>query len=76
MLFDSGIGDAIDVTSDALPAGHGSEGNQFEFASDRWRFNLKTQNYSAAGTYTLSVVSGDSSEYVIAPNCEGSFVIE
>lgn len=76
VLFDSGIAPAIDVTDDALPAGEGTEGNQFEFSTDKWQFNLKTKNYTALGTYTVTMQSGDDAEYAIAPTCTGIFVIE
>jgi DNA-binding beta-propeller fold protein YncE len=69
-------GTPVDVTDDALPAGASSEGNVFEFTGDHWRYNLMTSNYTAAGTYLVSMESGDSDEYVIAPTCEVSFVIE
>jgi hypothetical protein len=64
VLYGSGsVGEAIDVTGSALPAGQGTDGNQFEFTDDlKWQFNLKTQNYTAAGTYTISIVSGDNTE--------------
>ena len=73
--FDSGGGPA-DVTDAALSAGQGTDGNQFEFDGTTWRFNLKIKNYTAPGTYTVSMVSGDSDEYVIDPVCTGSFVID
>jgi len=76
VLFGSDIPSAVDVTDDALPAGQGTEGNQFEFGTDKWQFNLKTKNYTAEGTYTVSMVSGDDSEYTISPTCVGIFVIE
>jgi len=76
VLFDSGMELAVDVTDDALPAGQGTDGNQFEFGTDKWQFNLKTKNYTAEGTYTVSIVSGDDSEYTINPTCVGTFVIE
>ena len=75
VLFDSGVGEAIDVTEDALPAGQGTEGNQFEFGVDKWQFNLKTKNYTAVGTYTITIVSGDSTEYTIE-TCTAQFVIK
>ena len=57
-------------------AGAGTEGNQFEFLDSKWQFNLKTKNYTAEGTYTTTMESGDTSEYVIAdPTCTGMFVI-
>ena len=65
----------IDVTDDALPAGQGTDGNQFEFSNGKWRFNLKTQNYSAAGTYIIEIISGNESEYTI-DSCVAEFVIE
>ncbi len=78
VLYDSGIrGDPVDVTNDALPAGQGTEGNQFVFTDDlKWQFNLKTRNYTAVGTYNITMVSGDDSEYMIEPMCEAGFVIE
>ena len=68
---------ALDVTSESLPAGQGTEGNQFVFTSEgKWQFNLKTTNYSALGTYTISIITGNSSEYIINPSCTATFVIE
>lgn len=74
--YNSGVGDAIDVTDDALPAGQGTEGNQFEFDGTWWHFNLKTTNYTAPGTYTVSMVSGDVTEYIVDQPCTAQFVIE
>jgi len=65
-----------DVTDDALTPGKRSEGNQFILAGDKWTFNLWTKLYSAVGTYTATMVSGDTDEYRIDPDCEGIFVIE
>ena len=52
-------GTPLDVTDDALPAGQGTEGNQFEFSGGKWQFNLKTQNYTSQGTYTTYPLSLD-----------------
>jgi len=74
--FDSSQGgDSHDVTGDAYPAGWGTEGNEFEYnpADQVWQYNLKTKNYSAGGTYTINIVSGDKSEYTIDPTCEAVF---
>lgn len=69
-------GDPVDVTESALPAGEGTEGNQFVFTEEgTWTFHLKTKNYSAPGTYTIYMDSGDDSEYVIDQQCQASFVI-
>lgn len=76
VFFDSGIGPAVDVTNEALSAGQGTDGNQFEFSDGKWRFNLQTKKYTAAGTYTITMVSGDDSEYTIDPTCIAEFVIE
>ena len=79
VIFSSALGDPpVDVTEDALPAGQSSEGNNFsyDFGSEQWRYNLKTNNYSAPGTYTLQLVSGDNDEYTVQPVCETAFVVE
>ena len=76
VMYDSGTAGAVDVTEDALAAGQGMDGNQFEFHDNKWHFNLKTRNYTGVGTYTVIMVSGDESEYVIEPTCVAEFVIE
>ena len=77
VIFDSVIPtDPLDVTDEAYPAGAGSDGNQFEFLDGKWHLNLKTKNYSAAGTYTTTMESGDTDEYLVDPTCTGSFVID
>jgi hypothetical protein len=69
-------GDVEDVTEDALSAGQGDDGNQFVFTGSNWQFNLKTKNYSAPGTYTITMESGDDCEYFIESTCTATFVIE
>ena len=77
VLFDSAISPmAEDVTDQSLPSGVGTDGNQFEFLDGKWQYNLKAKNFSAPGTYTVSLVSGDSGEYRIEPNCSTQFVID
>ena len=77
VFFDDNIAPSpIDVTTDALSAGQGTDGNQFTFDGSKWAFNLKTKNYTASGTYTITMVSGDSAEYVVSPTCMATFVIE
>lgn len=75
VIFNPGVGPAIDVTADALPVGQGTDGNQFEFSDQKWRFNLKTGNYTAAGTYNIQMLSGDELEYGVE-SCQADFVIE
>ncbi len=77
VLFNSAVGVPIDVTDQALPVGQGTDGNQFVFtAEQKWQYNLKTKNYTAAGTYTIDMVSGDSTQYTINPVCTATFVVE
>ena len=69
--------DAVDVTDEAYAVGFGTEGNAFEYnvADECWQFNLKTKNYTASGTYTITMKSGDETEYLV-DTCEAQFVIE
>ena len=62
---------------EALPAGQGDDGNQFVFTDDgRWQFNLKISNYTAPGTYTVFMESGDDTEFVFeSPTCVAEFVV-
>ncbi len=77
ILYDSGDGNAEDVSDDALPVGHGNDGNQFVYTdAAKWQFNLKTSNYTAPGTYTVFMDSGDAAEYVMNPTCVSEFVIK
>jgi hypothetical protein len=41
--------------------------------TQQWEYNLSTSPFSAAGTYTVTVLAGDET-YVIDPTCSGSFV--
>ena len=65
----------IDVTDDALSARNADEGNLFSYLDSKWRFNLGTKSYTSSGSYTVTMVSGDSSEYIVSPTCSGFFVI-
>lgn len=65
----------VDVTEDIITAGQGTEGNQFGFSDGIWQFRLTTRNYTASGTYTARMVSGDSSEYIVTPTCEVQIII-
>ena len=78
VLYDAGQGgEPEDVSDQVLPAGQGSEGNQFVYTTDgKWQYNLTTKNYTAPGTYQISIVAGDDEEYLIAPACQASFVVE
>ncbi|MBL7016885.1 MAG: hypothetical protein ISR84_04930 [Kiritimatiellales bacterium] len=76
-FFGVDVADGVDVSDQALPAGKGSDGNAFSYTDDGvWQFNLKTSNYTAPGTYYITVVSGDAADYVISGAAEASFTIK
>ena len=74
VIYEAGTQASEDVTEQAVPVGLATEGNQFVFEDGKWRYNLKTKPFSATGTYTITMVPGDS--YVIQPTCTAQFVIE
>ncbi|MFZ3136324.1 MAG: hypothetical protein WA126_02905 [Thermodesulfovibrionales bacterium] len=78
VLYNSGVGgDPIDISDDVLSAGNGTVGNQFVFTDEgKWQFNLQTKNYTALGTYSVSMETGNSSEYAITPTCSVDFIVE
>jgi Tol biopolymer transport system component len=77
ILFESVLGGGtVDITSDALPAGQGTDGNQFVYSGGKWQFNLLVKDLTAPGTYTITMESGDEDEYMIDPTCEAQFVVE
>jgi hypothetical protein len=68
-------GEAEDVTDELLLAKKASSGNSFVYTQDLlWQFNLSSRNYTAKGTYLVTVLSGNEEEYVIDPSCVTSFV--
>ena len=78
VIYESGIPGETpqDVSDEALSAGHGTDGNLFEFTGSQLQFNLKINNYEASGTYIITVESGDDGEYRVNPTCSAQFVIE
>ncbi len=65
------FGEVPPNTDDLLPLGSANEDNIFRFDTDsgQWVYNLGTNQFRAAGTYTVKVASGDTSEYTInGPN--------
>lgn len=67
----------IDVTNESLPAGLGTDGNQFVYTIDgKWHYNLMTKNFSGPGAYNVSLVSGIETEYQVNPSCTATFIIE
>ena len=65
---------AVDVSDEAIPVGQGTDGNQFVYSDDRWRYNLRTDNYTSPGTYTVTLTSGDPAAYGI-DGCMAEFVV-
>jgi hypothetical protein len=55
--------------------GAATSGNSFIWneVTQQWEYNLSTGPYTAAGTYTVSVVAGDDA-YALAQPCTGTFV--
>lgn len=74
VLYESGLAPAEDVTDEAFPVGLGTEGNEFEFNIDRWQYNLSTKNFTAGGTYTVTMQPGG--PYAVNPTCTAQFVID
>ena len=74
--YQSGIdGTPEDVSDQILWVGRGTAGNAFVFSGSEWRFNLKISNYTAPGTYTMTMISGNGAEYRIDPTCEAQFIV-
>ena len=73
--YNAGNSNSTDETSSLDPIGQSSTGNQFNFdpTSETWWFNLGTSQYTAPGTYTVSLQSGDT-QYLVSPQCSGKFV--
>jgi hypothetical protein len=75
-LSPAGGGPAVDVTDRASPSGQGRDGPSFAFTLDgRWQYNLDTGAFTAPGEYRVTLVSGDTGEYLVAPVCTGTFVV-
>ena len=76
VLFAPGTSEAVNITDQVLAEGQGTRGNQFEPARDgKWQFNLRLNEFTARGTYTVTMVAGAAS-YLIAPACQARFVIK
>jgi len=66
--FDSSISGAGSTDDELLdPSVVSSSGNAFSYNYDNlsWEYRLGTRNLSSAGTYTVSVTSGDDTEYSV-----------
>lgn len=67
---------AVDDTSLLDAIGQASTGNVLKYNSttQTWQFNLGTSAFTAPGTYTVSLRTGDSTSYTVSPTCIGTFV--
>jgi hypothetical protein len=74
---DSAPSVSVDITDDSFNNGKRTDGIEFFLAGDKWIHNLASRGFGeSSGTYTGTIESGDPSEYIIDPTCEGLFVIE
>jgi hypothetical protein len=71
--YENDTAPAVDVS---MCSGQSIDGNQFFLDSEIWHYNIKTKNYFAEGTYTVFMDSGDTTEHVNEPGCEGVFLVE
>ncbi len=68
------------TTDDAAleSVGASNDGNQFSYnaAEGQWEYRLGTKQFNSAGTYQVTVASGDTSEYTISNGvlCSQSFI--
>jgi sugar lactone lactonase YvrE len=69
-------GTPTDVTDALLAPLPFFQGNEFIYRAGpaQWLHGQQTAELSARGVYTLSMVSGDRAEYLIAPPCRVAFV--
>lgn len=75
-LLPAGGGDAVDVTNLATPRGLPASGTRFAYTLDgKWQYNLATEAFRQPGEYRVSLRSGDASEYLVNPACEGAFLV-
>lgn len=60
-------GTGVNVTNELDPLGQSSSGNVFNFdsTSNTWWFNLATSPFTASGTYTVTLQSGDVNHYSV-----------
>lgn len=78
VFYHPGIGGSpVEANQEVLSVGQGIDGNQFVFTDElKWQLNLKTTNFTAPGTYTIYMDTGDDTEYIIDPTCYSEFIRE
>ena len=67
VTFESNMPSPSDTTVyDGLPPAKATDGNEFIYEDGEWHLNIKIRDYyEGSGTYTLTMESGDKSEYLI-----------
>jgi hypothetical protein len=76
VMYSSSSTPGADVSStELLPESQASTGNQFSFdaTTNTWQYHLDTSQFMASGTYTVSVRTGDGSQYAMSPTCSQTF---
>ncbi len=68
----------IDVTGHRMGQSRNGLGNRFFYSDkkNKWIHGILTNKFTAPGTYTITMVSGDDSEYVIEPTCKVLYIVE
>jgi hypothetical protein len=59
---------------DLVPPGLADDGNEFRFDYPYWVINLATKQFTSAGTYEVTAVSGDDSYIIDENSCSGIFI--
>ena len=76
LFLPAGGGAPVDVTTLAASRGLPPSGTSFAYTPDaKWQFNLATDAFTAAGEYRVFLRTGDASEYLVNPACEGAFLV-
>lgn len=78
LLYSSAAGvEPVDMTSAVAPAGRSNHRLAFRSNDEGTLiYNLKTKKNFPPGTYTVQMVSGAGTEYVVDPTCAATFVIQ
>ena len=65
--YESNMPSPSDTTVyNGLPPAEATDGNEFIYEDGEWHLNIKIRDYDeGSGTYTLTMESGDESEYII-----------
>lgn len=78
LFYPESGGGPVDVSEFVMPPGRSNAGSSFRYLdfSGIWRYNLKTRPFAAAGSYEISMMSGDAEEYLVDPTCVAEFTVK